>query len=99
MLFSDMPWLVRRTGRFERPDKMLTDADHYQRSGVDRLYALGMDAYRLACEIQALPLDSTRQVSGASGTYFLKGSGIEKQPDWVIFRQGIPEPFTPVISR
>ena len=99
MLFSDMPWLVRRTGRFERSDKMLTDADHYQRSGVDRLYALGMDAYRLACEIQALPLDSTRQVSGASGTYFLKGSGIEKQPDWVIFRQGIPEPFTPVISR
>ena len=99
MLFSDMPWLVRRTGRFERPDKMLTDADHYQRSGVDRLYALGMDAYRLACEIQALPLDSTRQVSGASGTYFLQGNGIEKQPDWVIFRQGIPEPFTPVISR
>lgn len=99
MLFSDMPWLVRRTDRFERSDKMLTDADHYQQSGVDRLYALGMDAYRLACEIQALPLDSTRQVSGASGTYFLKGSGIEKQPDWVIFRQGIPEPFTPVISR
>ena len=99
VLFSDMPWVVRRTGRFERSDKMLTDADPYQGSGVDRLYALGMDAYRLACEIRDLPQDSTRQVSGASGTYFLKAGGIEKQPDWVIFRQGIPEPFTPVISR
>ena len=99
VLFSDMPWVVRRTGRFERSDKMLTDADPYQGSGVDRLYALGMDAYRLACEIRDLPHDSTRQVSGASGTYFLQEGGIEKQPDWVIFRQGIPEPFTPVISR
>ena len=99
VLFSDMPWVVRRTGRFERSDKMLTDAEHYQGSGVDRLYALGMDAYRLACEIQVLPHDSTRRVPGASGTYLLQGGGIEKQPDWVIFRQGIPEPFTPVISR
>ena len=58
-----------------------------------------MDAYRLACEIQTMSDDSTRQVSGASGTYFLQAGDIEKQPDWVIFRQGIPEPFTPVISR
>ena len=99
VIFSDMPWVVRRTGRFERSDKILTDAKHYQGSGVDRLYALGMDAYRLACEIQVLSHDSTRQVSGASGTYFLQGGGIEKQPDWVIFRQGIPQPFTPVIWR
>ena len=94
-----MPWLVRRTGGFERSDKMLTVAGHYQGSGVDRLFALGMDAYRLGCEIQTMSDDSTRQVSGASGTYFLQAGDIEKQPDWVIFRQGIPEPFTPVISR
>ncbi len=99
VLFSDMPWLVRRTGRFERSDKMLTVAGHYQGSGVDRLFALGMDAYRLGCEIQTMSDDSTRQVSGASGIYFLQGGDIEKQSDWVIFRQGIPEPFTPVISR
>ncbi len=99
VLFSDMPWVVRRTGRFERSGKMLTDAKRYQGFGIDRLYALGMDAYRLACEIQILPHDSIRQVSGASGTYFLQADGIEKQPDWVFFRQGIPEPFTPVILR
>ena len=50
---------------------MLTDAGPYQGSGVDRLYALGMDAYRLACEIRDLR-SSTRQVSGASGTTFCR---------------------------
>ena len=100
ILFSDMPWFVRRTGRFERSDKKLTGTAHYQGSGIDRLFALGMDAYRLGCQIPKRPADSAWRYAGASGTFLMQDDGmIQRQPDWVIFRQGIPEPFVPVIPR
>jgi len=100
ILFSDMPWFVRRTGRFERSDKTLTGTARYQGSGIDRLFALGMDAYRLGCQIPKSRKNSAWRYAGASGTFSLQDDGIiERQPDWVIFRQGIPEPFTPVITR
>lgn len=99
ILFSDMPWFVRRTGRFERSDKKFTGTAHYQGSGIDRLFALGMDAYRLGCQIPKRPADSAWRYAGASGTFSLQDDGmIQRQPDWVIFRQGIPEPFAPVIA-
>ena len=100
ILFSDMPWFVRRTGRFERSDKKFTGTAHYQGSGIDRLFALGMDAYRLGCQIPKRPADSAWRYAGASGTFLMQDDGmIQRQPDWVIFRQGIPEPFAPVIAR
>ena len=99
ILFSDMPWFVRRTGRFERSDKKFTGTAHYQGSGIDRLFALGMDAYRLGCQIPKRPADSAWRYAGASGTFLMQDDGmIQRQPDWVIFRQGIPEPFAPVIA-
>ena len=100
ILFSDMPWFVRRTGRFERSADTLTGTARYQGSGIDRLFALGMDAYRLGCQIPKSPPDPAWRYAGASGTFFLQDDGmIQRQPDWVIFRQGIPEPFVPVIPR
>ena len=100
ILFSDMPWFVRRTGRFERSAETLTGTARYQGSGSDRLFALGMDAYRLGCQIPKSRANSAWRYAGASGTFSLQEDGIiRRQPDWVIFRQGIPEPFTPVIAR
>ena len=100
ILFSDMPWFVRRTGRFERSAETLTGTARYQGSGIDRLFALGMDAYRLGCQIPKSRANSAWRYAGASGTFSLQEDGIiRRQPDWVIFRQGIPEPFTPVIAR
>lgn len=99
-IFSDMPWFVRRTGRFERSDKTPTGTTRYQGSGIDRLFALGMDAYRLGCQIPKSPANSAWRYVGASGTFSLQNDGIiQRQPDWVSFRQGIPEPFVPVIAR
>tara|TARA_B100000686_G_scaffold106915_1_gene113987 strand:- start:505 stop:2439 length:1935 start_codon:yes stop_codon:yes gene_type:complete len=100
ILFSDMPWFVRRTGRFERSDNTLTGTARYQGSGIDRLFALGMDAYRLGCQIPKSPANSAWRYVGASGTFSLQNDGIiQRHPDWVIFRQGIPELFAPVIAR
>ena len=100
ILFSDMPWFVRRTGRFERSDNTLTGTTRYQGSGIDRLFALGMDAYRLGCQIPKSPANSAWRYVGASGTFSLQNDGIiQRHPDWVIFRQGIPELFAPVIAR
>ena len=99
VLFSDMPWLVRRTGRFERSVENVSAITRYQGLAIDRLFALGMDAYRLGCHIPKRRNRPYWQYAGASGTLSIGIDGrIKRRPDWATFRDGLPELFEPVIS-
>ena len=99
MLFSDMPWLVRQTGRFGKASADASAATDYQHSAIGRLFALGMDAYRLTCHIPKRQDQPDWQYAGASGLLSISGDGrIERLPDWAIFNKGLPQVFEPVIS-
>ena len=100
VLFSDMPWLVRQTGRFRRSTEALTTLTRYRGSAIDRLFALGMDAYRLGCHIPKRLDQPDWQYAGASGALSIGIDGrIKRHPDWAAFRGGLAELFEPVISR
>ncbi|HCX87177.1 MAG TPA: hypothetical protein DG761_04065 [Gammaproteobacteria bacterium] len=100
VLFSDMPWLVRQTGRFERAPADSIAATDYQHSAIGRLFALGMDAYRLTCHISKRQDQPDWQYAGASGLLSISGDGqIKRLPDWATFNKGSPQMFEPVISR
>ena len=100
VLFSDMPWLVRRTGRFGRSTETSTTLTRYRGSAIDRLFALGMDAYRLGCHIPKRLDRPDWQYAGASGALSISIDGrIKRHPDWATFRGGLAELFEPVISR
>jgi len=100
VLFSDIPWLVRQTGRFGRSTEASTTLTRYQGSVIDRLFALGMDAYRLGCHIPKRLDRPDWQYAGASGVLSIGIDGrIKRHPDWITFRGGLPELFEPVISR
>ncbi|MBT5226583.1 MAG: penicillin-binding protein activator [Proteobacteria bacterium] len=100
VLFSDMPWLVRQTGRFGRSTEDVTTLTRYRGSAIDRLFALGMDSYRLGCHIPKRLDRPDWQYAGASGALSIDIDGrIKRHPDWARFRGGLPELFEPVIPR
>jgi len=99
VLFSDMPWLVRQAGRFERSAEDVPTIARYRGSAIDRLFALGMDAYRLSCHIPKRQDRPDWRYAGASGVLSIGIDGrIKRRPDWATFRDGLPELFQPVIS-
>lgn len=89
--YTDLPWLLG-----EDPDKAdlipapdeLTGTDKY----YPRLFALGVDSYRLAPQVKnflALP-DST--VRGYTGEIFIdQNNRFHRKLRWSIFRDGLPE--------
>ncbi|MGE4659986.1 MAG: penicillin-binding protein activator, partial [Arenicellales bacterium] len=99
MLFSDMPWLVRQTGRFGRASADSLTATDNQYSAIGRLFALGMDAYRLTCHIPKRHDQPNWQYAGASGRISISGDDrIKRLPDWTYFNKGSTQVFEPVIS-
>ncbi|SVD58111.1 uncharacterized protein METZ01_LOCUS410965, partial [marine metagenome] len=92
MLFSDMPWLVRQTGRFGRASADSSAATDYQHSAIGRLFALGLDAYRLTCHIPKRQDQPNWQYAGASGRISISVDGrIKRLPDWATFNKGSPQ--------
>lgn len=70
--FVDMPWLLDPYGsemqRFKRADKALSP-------DLDRLYALGIDAYRLCLTLLVAAPGAQIELEGVSGTLRMNDSG------------------------
>jgi len=89
--FVDLPWLLGddpdRTDLIPSPEE-LTGTDKY----YPRLFALGVDSYRLAPQVKnflALP-DST--VRGYTGEIFIdQNNRLHRKLRWSTFRDGLPE--------
>lgn len=83
--FTDMPWLLQ-------PDHAAVMI--YPRANPplsvdrERLYALGIDAYRLVNLILANRLDSSLPLDGVSGNIRLKGNIFLREPVVAVFQQG-----------
>lgn len=89
--FSDMPWLLEGGARFSalKHDVQKADPRAFQKS--PRLYALGVDAFRLAPLIVHGAPPGTWYVGGATGMLSLEDNGtIHRDLQWAEFKSGMP---------
>lgn len=91
--FIDMPWLLQ-------PDHLAVMA--YPRAQVllgadlERLYALGIDSWRLALLLQAAPMDAPINLDGVTGRLSLGSTHlIRREGVLAVFRDGEAAPLTP----
>lgn len=90
ILFSDMPWVLTDT-----PRKPLSDALLAQKGesfyALRRLYALGVDAYRVVGQLSRLQGAPSERFEGETGSLRLDGARrIHRQPIWARFESGVP---------
>jgi outer membrane PBP1 activator LpoA protein len=88
--FGDMPWMLQDGSAF--PIKAaLHSAWPEATPAQDRLYALGVDAYRLIAQLPVLAAQPTARLEGATGTLSLNAGGvIQRQLTWAKFSNGLP---------
>lgn len=85
--FVDMPWLHQpdhaATMVFPRPEAQLA-------ADLERIYALGIDAYRVAGELARARTEFT--LDGVTGTLTVRGGLIVREPLQVEYRDGAVSP-------
>lgn len=90
ILFSDMPWVLTDT-----PRKPLSDALLAQKGesfyALRRLYALGVDAYRVIGQLSRLQGVPSERFEGETGSLRLDAARrVHRQPIWARFENGVP---------
>ncbi len=92
-IFADMPWLLNsdeQTALHQRIERFWPDA----MDNNPRLFAFGIDAYRLLDRISRMTMDPGMQIDGASGRLSVTASGhIRRQLQWARFVNGAPQPL------
>lgn len=89
--FADMPWAI------DTADPTRQQLAALWPQGVAnqaRLYALGLDAYRLIPQLANLPAPLAEPVPGATGLLSLtEGNRIRRDLHWARFERGVPRPI------
>lgn len=90
-MFVDMPWLLDDN---QKTTPLYTNIDQYwgDRLHSDpRLYAFGIDAYRILSQLGRLALDQSLRFNGMSGRLSVGEDGrIHRQLMWARFMDGVP---------
>lgn len=90
--FADMPWAIDAAGA-SRIELAALWPEGVARQA--RLYALGLDAYRLIPQLANLPSPLVVPVPGATGLLSMQdGHRIKRDLFWARFEKGTPRPLT-----
>lgn len=90
--FADMPWVTDPELQYSLLQITLNDVSNQSKSAYRRLYALGIDAYRLIPRLGQLAQDSNEYFEGVTGRLKLGRDGkIIRQLTWVKFIDGEPQ--------
>ena len=94
VIFGDMPWLLGNDIRATML-KASVEAVSLPAPGLERLFALGMDAYLLSRVVPYLETGTATTLSGVSGDRLVIGSSghIERKLSWARFAGGVPVPL------
>lgn len=91
ILFPDMPWMLVGDGRVAELRKALQSNWPYAHSGLDRLFALGVDAYAVIPYLNRLSSENAVRFGGVtSGLSLGRGGRLHRQLLWAQFRKGVP---------
>ena len=90
--FTTLPWLIDSAIGVPRRDHLAADLDSAQGAGA-RLFAFGIDAFRLAVYLGHLSAQPGATLFGATGELSLDGFGqVQRVPTWARFSSGRPQP-------
>jgi len=97
IVFSDMPW-VFTNGEGHQPDwKTFTDTWHSNAIPFKRLYAMGIDAYRLISQLNNMHGNPQAHLNAETGNLYLdEANRIHRQLLWARFRSGKPRLLDPL---
>ncbi|ALP52320.1 hypothetical protein Tel_03705 [Candidatus Tenderia electrophaga] len=96
IVFCDMPWVLSHVPGDGLAWDTFTDIWHSNAIPFKRLYALGIDAYRLIGQLQQLRDSPQAHFDAATGTLYMDQSNrIHRQLLWARFRGGKPELIEP----
>lgn len=90
--YPELPWLLGLRGGLPEPETLGNTLPGAQGGGA-RLFAFGVDAWRLAGYLDRLVSDPGAQVRGATGELTLDANGLViRKPAWAVFSGGRPRP-------
>ena len=92
VVFGDMPWILVGDGKIQQLRETLQRDWPYARSQLDRLYALGVDAYAIIPWLSRIGADSSARFSGVTSGLSLDLDGrLHRQLVWAKFKKGVPQ--------
>lgn len=89
--FLDMPWILYGGTKLHRMAEETWPEGHGRYA---RLFAMGVDAYRLQARLYLLRNLPNSALPGVTGTLRLNGARLVRESDWAVFRDGkaVPVP-------
>ncbi len=93
IMFGDMPWMLVGNGNVQAlRDKLQHGNWPYAHSPLDRLYALGVDAYAVIPQLNRLSTETGVHFEGVTSGLSLGPDGrLHRQLLWAQFRAGVPQ--------
>jgi outer membrane PBP1 activator LpoA protein len=90
--FTELPYLVGDVAGLPSRTEMAENLDS-ARGGAARLFAFGIDAFRLAGYLDHLAADPNARLRGATGELRLDGFGqVQRSPSWARYLRGHVQP-------
>lgn len=87
--FVDVPWLLDRDSTLHQATAAVWPQGHGR---YERLFAMGVDAYRLQARLALLQSAPESSMPGASGALRLGDDNrLVRELDWAWFRRGVPQ--------
>ena len=94
IIFSDMPWLLHHSGTNQFIRENLPNGEIYQNQPLDRLFALGIDAYQLLFRIEPMKINPQLTFQGTTGLLQLQPEGqVSREMEWAQFFEGTATPI------
>jgi len=92
VLFVDMPWVIDPENEYSPLNRMIERYRKPSHSAYKRLYAFGIDAYRLIPRLAELSLQPGQQYEGKTGYIKIDEAGrVQRRQIWAQFVDGKPE--------
>lgn len=90
--YPELPWLLGRRSDLPDADALAAQLPS-ARGSAQRLFAFGLDAWKLAAYYDRLTRDPGFTLQGATGQLRLDSLGVvQREPGWAVFRAGQPQP-------
>ncbi|MCI1710664.1 MAG: penicillin-binding protein activator [Chiayiivirga sp.] len=90
--FTEIPWLMSDLPGLPARAPLAEALDSARGAGA-RLFAFGMDAFRLLGRLDALGADPNQRLDGATGLLWLDGFGqVQRAPGWARYSNGHVQP-------
>jgi len=91
--FTDIPWVLRQKNDYTPEQELIHEKWLSQSSSYSRLYAFGIDAFRIIPYLRQMALIEGYRYNGETGRLSLSDNNIHRRLQWARFVGGRPLPL------